>query len=415
MIREHARHKEAGARPYRLAVINTHPIQYFAPLYRFLARHPELELVVYYCSRLGVEMYSDPGFGRRLQWDVPLLEGYDHRFLHNWGRSARGGFAGWLNPGIVAELLRERFDAVWVHGHGFATAWLAFASAKLAGSALFMRCETHLGLPRSALKRKLRALLMPRFYSAFDAVLPIGTSNAAFYSALGVPSSRQFQVPYTVDNDFFGRAAERWRKERGALRSELAISPSSTAFVFASKLIPRKRPEDLLAAFAGLRERGVEADLLVVGSGELESSLRAIVRTKAIPGVHFLGFRNQTELPRVFAAADAFVLPSEDEPWGLVVNEAMAAGLPVVASEEVGAAKDLVRPGENGYTFKAGDVRELEGRLAELASDTALRARMAEASRSIIERWGFAECLGGVVAALRATQGERGMESRGSR
>jgi glycosyltransferase involved in cell wall biosynthesis len=389
---------------YKLAILNTHPIQYFAPLYRRIAQEPNIALTVYYCSRQGAEEYSDLGFGERIKWDRSLLEGYDYKFLKNWRVGDQvGGFGSLINPGVVSELRRYRYDALIVNGHNHATYLLAMLAAKALGTAVMMRCETHLALQRSAFKKFARKRLMGFLYNRLcDLCLPIGTLNKEFYLFQGVDRSRMFTVPYTVDNEYFTLAARQYAKPD--LREELGLPHDKPIILFASKLLRRKRPMDLLRAFHRLQERGVNAALLFVGSGEREVELKNYAREHQLFDVHFLGFKNQSELPKYYAMADIFVFPSENEPWGLVLNEVMCAGLPVVASREIGAVPDLVHHGENGFIYDAGDVDQLSSYLKQLLDAPEKRMLMAEQSRAIIAQWNYESCVVGIVQALAALQ-----------
>ena len=391
---------------FRVAVLNTHPIQYFAPLYGWLAQNSQLDLTVYFCSPQGVEAYLDKGFGQEVKWDVPLLDGYRHCFLPNLRRSHRvGGFFSLINPALVGELRRQRYDALWLHGHAHATNLLALLAARLLGTRVFMRCETHLLLRRSAWKRALRRPALSLLYRLCDACVYIGTRNQEFYSSLGVPEDRLFLVPYTVNNVYFEEAAARARPMRDELRAELGISRDSVAILFASKMTARKRPMDLLLAYERLVAQGLPASLLYVCDGEQRSALEEYAARRNLHGVRFVGFRNQSELPAIYAASDVFVLPSIDEPWGLVINEVMCAGLPVVTTEEVGAAPDLVRHGENGFVYQATSVQALADHLATLVQDKGLRQKMGAASRRLIAGWDYDRCVRGVLEALYATIG----------
>lgn len=391
---------------YRLAVLNSHPIQYFAPLYRRLAQEQEVDIVVYYCHRQGSETYVDHGFGVAVQWDTPLLEGYCHEFLSNWRPSQHvGGFFSLVNPALIGKLAKSRPHALLVHGHAYFTYILGILAANLLGIPVFMRCETHLLLNRTAVKQSLRQPLMTLLYRRLCArCLAIGSRNRQFYASFGVPAQRIFDVPYVVDNDFFLSRASACRPQREAIRRAIGVNEDVPIILFASKLTPRKRPLDLLLAYHRLRQHSRQAALVFVGSGELEGALRSFVAERQTPDVHFLGFRNQSELPCLYAAADLFVLSSENEPWGLILNEVMCAGLPVVASDEIGAAPDLVHDGDNGFTFPAGDVDSLAERLATLIGDTALRDEMGRRSSEIISAWNLDRCAKGVLAALRSLE-----------
>ncbi len=389
---------------YRLAILNSHPIQYFAPLYRRLAQEPEIDLTVFYCSRKGTEEYFDSGFGQRLKWDVQLLEGYPHRFLPGLMKSDHlGGFFSLINPSLIAELRRGRFDALLVHGHQFASYVLGIVAAKFLGIPVLIRCETHLLLHRSPLKMALRRPVMNFFHQhVYSACLPIGTRNREFYLHHGVKESNLFDVPYTVDNSYFIRAVEKYKEEKEAIRKDLGLPVDKPLILYASKLTKRKRAFDLLLSFQRLQEhQQLEATLLFVGAGEQEQALKDYAQEHSIPDVHFFGFYNQSELPKLFAISDIFVLPSENEPWGLIINEVMCAGLPVIATEETGATADLVKDGYNGFTYQAGDLARLTEHLSTLILDAGLRKRMGQHSKDLIAKWDYESCVSGILAALR--------------
>jgi glycosyltransferase involved in cell wall biosynthesis len=390
---------------YKLAILNTHPIQYFAPLYRRIAREPDIQLTVYFCSQQGAEEYVDEGFGQRIKWDTPLLEGYEHKFLKNLGRRNHvGGFWSLVNLGIVRELRRNRYDALLVNGHRQATNLIGIFAAKALGIPVFMRCETHLGLPLSSLKQFVRKRLMTLLYTQLcSACLPIGTRNKQFYLAHGVNEAKLFTVPYAVDNDYFTPTSES-ATERSSVRAALNLPSNKPLVLFVSKLMQRKRPMDLLLAFQRVRHAGIDAALAFVGSGEQEGALKEYVRQEQLPDVHFFGFRNQSELPKFYSVADVFVLPSENEPWGLVINEVMCAGIPVIASNDIGAVEDLVRHGENGFTYDAGDIDTLTEYLSQVLGAPEIRARMGEASRRIIAQWDYERCVLGIKQAMAQTR-----------
>lgn len=390
-------------KPYRLAVFNSHPIQYFAPLYRRLAAEADIDLTVFYGSRQGIASRFDVDFDAEVVWDVPLLEGYRHEFLWNVGGDRGvGGFFSLINPSLASRIIRGNFDAVLVHGQSSASTLLAIASAKVSGTRVLMRADTHLLLARGALKAAIRRPVMTAFYKLCDACLYIGAWNRAFYEFHGVPDGKLFFVPLSVDNSRFEIEADRARSEAPGLRDSLGVRPDSILILFASKLISRKRPFDLLDAYEALLARDMDVELLFIGTGELEKSLRERVVARGLAGVHFRGFVNQKEMPAYFAAADIFVLPSEDEPWGLVINEAMSAGIPVVSTNEVGAAADLLVDGETGLVFPPGDIQRLEDCLAALALDPSLRKRIAVKARQFMSTWSYDQCVEGIRSALRA-------------
>jgi glycosyltransferase involved in cell wall biosynthesis len=295
-----------------------------------------------------------------------------------------------------------------VHGHAYATELLAIGAAKLLDLPVLVRCDTHSRRRRSAIKAAIRRPLMKCFYRWFcQACLPIGTANYQYYRQHGVPEHRLFLVPYVVDNDFFRDASESYRNQRTPLRKELGWPLDQPVILFASKLIPGKRPHDLLQAFQSLRQRGDKASLVFVGSGPEGAALKSYVQQHSVPDVFFMGFRNQSELPKFYALADVFVLPSENDAWGLIINEVMCAGLPVVATEEIGAVPDLVKHEVNGFIYKAGDVSELAGCLAALVTNPDLQTRMGQRSMQIIANWNFERAANGMRAVIQELKSPR--------
>ena len=387
----------------RIAFVQTHPVQYVAPLYRFLNASGKWEITAIYLSDFSLRGGADRGFGRDVRWDIDLVEGYDARFVR--GAEWRGEPAGFFSV-VALPLWREirtgGFDALIVHGHTPATMVLAAAAAKASRIPLLMRCETHLGLRRSGLKRLLRGPLIGSLYRRFDAALAIGSANREFYRTMGVREDRIFLMPYAVDNRRFTAASRLSEAERRAMRASLGVGDDRPIVLYASKFQARKRPDDLLRAAALLNREEMPFQIAMVGSGEMEPRLRAMARDLGLTNVFFTDFVNQSALPQYYGACDIFVLPSIDEPWGLAINEAMCAGLPVIASSEVGCVPDLVRDGRNGRVFPAGDITGLADALRSVIADAALRERMGKASSEIISCWSYAECEAGLSAALAA-------------
>ena len=397
---------QAPMRPIRLAYLVTHPIQYQAPLLARLAAEPWLDLEVLFESDLSVRAYRDPGFERTIEWDVPLLEGYRHRFLPILaGRTQLTSLLP-VNRGIARALRRGRYDTLWVHGYARPQHLWAMTVAKTLGTKVLLRDETTAtSRTRGPLRRTAKGAAFGALRRLVDGWLAIGRLNADYYRALGAPADRIFPVPYAVDNARFMQMAD--ATDRVALRRSVGLAPDRPVLLFAAKLIPRKRADDLIAAF---RQIGPDAAarrpyLLIAGDGPLRASLDAGLAEHERDAIRFLGFRAQTELPGLYALADAFVLPSAAEPWGLVVNEAMAAGTAIVASDGVGAAADLVRDGANGRVYPVGDVPALAAALTALLSTPGEAARMGAESRRIIAGWSFAEDVAGLRAALAAVTG----------
>jgi glycosyltransferase involved in cell wall biosynthesis len=350
-------------RKIRLAIVASHPIQYQVPWFRGLAKQPDVELKVCF-ALLPDAAQQGTGFRVRFQWDIPLLDGYSWVALENVRRYARlDSFFGSSTPGILSALRGDRPDVVLINGWNALPLLQALRAARRLGILRVVRGESNSLWPRPAWKRFAHRQLLAQY----DAFLAIGKANRQFYAANGVPDSRIFSAPYFVDNDRFEGSARAAGKQVSRLRWNIAAD--AFCVLFAGKLEPKKRILDLVRALGLVLRQGANVHLLVAGAGPLMEDARALAGRERVPFT-FTGFLNQTELPQAYAAADVLVLPSDfGETWGLVVNEAMACGLPAIVSDRVGCGPDLVEPGVTGAVFPFGDVQALARCVLELAAD----------------------------------------------
>lgn len=389
----------------RVAVVNSHPIQYFAPLYAYLAQHGDIDLTVLYLSDSSIRGAKDSGFGQAVKWDVDLLSGYAHKFIGAKARTVTpGGFWSLVAPELWSEIRHGRYDAVLVHGHAYAANLIAMSAAKASGAAIFMRGETHLALTRRGLKAHARNVFLKNLYQHCDAFLAIGSANREFYRAMGVHDEKIFLVPYTVDNERFMRQSRMEPDERRAVRAELGVMDDTPIVLFLSKFQSRKHPDAVVRAAQILEREGSMIALAMGGAGEMEAELRALVAAHGPRIATFTGFLNQSRMPQILGAADVFVLPSEEEPWGLIVNEAMCAGLPVVVGEKLGCVRDLVQLDENGFTVPAGDECAISDALRSIVSNPAQRTKMGQRSLEIIGQWSYEQCRQGILEALASVR-----------
>ena len=380
----------------RLVVVTTHPVQYIAPWFRELALRSDVEFSVIYFRQLDSGAQGT-GFGQSFHWDVPLLEGYDSETL--WCSAT------WASlPPLVWRLLRAlraaRPDIVLITGWNEAGLMVTYPIAKILGSSVFLRGEANNLRPRGPLKSWLHRLLV----KFADAVLTIGKSNRAFYLEAGVDQSRLFPGAYFVESERLVAMAEAHAHQREATRAALGFTPADRVFAFCGKHVPFKRPMMLVDAAALVRARGFPVKLLFAGSGDLTDSLKRRASELTVDAV-FTGFLNQTELWKVYLPADAFVLPSTNqETWGLVTNEAMIFGLPVIVSEDVGCAADLVIKNETGFTFSEG-AEGLANAIMKLLEQGERMAAMGQAARQrVLQHYSSANATAGLVSALESVR-----------
>jgi glycosyltransferase involved in cell wall biosynthesis len=368
-----------------LAIISTHPIQYQVPLWQALAKDGRVRFEVWYLTDHGVQPSHDRGFGKSFAWDIDLLSGYPLRFL----KLSRGAGPSFFWRCRLGERLRERLrhigaKALWIQGWQVSAYWQAVWEAKAAGVEVWLRGESNDLRPSApSSKQSLKRVLHRQLFERVDRFLYIGSANKRFYEKYGVLQSRLYPAPYAVDNERFRRQAAGLRPQRAALRRAWGIPDDAFCVLFCGKFIAKKRPMDLVSAARLLRSDGrlSSIHLLFAGSGELGDQLRhasrvvydaeklghlpnfdpatTASRSNATPS-SFPGFLNQTEISRAYVAADCLVLPSDPgETWGLVVNEALASGLPCIVSDACGCSEDMIKSSDPSLCFPCGDVTKL--------------------------------------------------------
>jgi glycosyltransferase involved in cell wall biosynthesis len=339
----------------RIGFLISHPIQYLAPLFRELAQR--CDLTVFFAHRQTAEQQAQAGFGVPFEWDIDLTSGYPSAFLVNVARRpSPGSFWGCDTPEIGRRIAEGKFDAFIVPGWALKAYWQAVLACRREDVPIFVRGDSQLAAERGGVQRLAKGLTFSHVLRRFDGFLYVGRRNREYLLHYGTDPARCFFSPHCVDNEGFRAGAERARR-RGA-RSGLERG-EARRLLFVGRLMPHKNPRDLLLAAALVRNAGSDVEVAFAGAGEQAADLQRLAAAMGVPAI-FHGFANQTELPAIYAAADAIVLPSSRlETWGLVVNEAMACGLPAVVSDRVGCGPDLVEPGATGAVFPAGDVAKL--------------------------------------------------------
>jgi glycosyltransferase involved in cell wall biosynthesis len=357
-------------RRLRVLTIASHPVQYSSPIFRLMAQHPRVDSHVAYCSLRGAEAGHDPEFGRSVKWDVPLLDGYAWTHVPNQG-SGSESFLGLNNPGLWKLIRAGHFDAVICHtGYIRASFWISYFAAKSAGAAFLFGTDatTLVSRNRRRWKQLAKRMAWPLLFRLADQVVVPSSGTRDLILSLGISPDRITLTPYAVDNDWW--SAQCAKVDRDAVRASWGATPANIVVLFCAKLQPWKRPLDLLRAFA--KANLPDALLVFAGEGSLRQKLEAEAATLGVSSrVRFLGFVNQSQLPGVYTSADVMVLPSEYEPFAVVVNEAMCCGCPVIVSDRVGAARDLVAPVCPEFIFPCGDISALSEILIRLPNGRA--------------------------------------------
>jgi glycosyltransferase involved in cell wall biosynthesis len=390
----------------RLAIVLSHPTQYYSPWFRWLRAHTPVEFRVFYLWDFGVSERHDPNFGKGIEWDVDLLSGYDSEFVPNASRRPGADhFFGFNNPGLSARLAAWRPTALLLFGYKWASHIRVIAWALRNRVPIIFRGDSHL-IGRAS-PPLISRVLLGGLYSRFSGFLHVGAANREYFEAFGVPDTRLFFAPHSVDAALYRSAKGEYREAAAMLRSQLGADPATRIVLFAGKLIAAKQPMELLEAFLDLN--APETLLVFVGEGREKERLQAFAsQRQRKPGgmpVRFLPFANQSEMPSRYLIADIFALPSRGlyETWGLAVNEAMHMGIPCLVSSRVGCQRDLVTHGETGWVFDPEDPRALgrclSGAIADLGSE-ARRAKIRQGVERRIAGYTYSQTTDGLLAAL---------------
>jgi glycosyltransferase involved in cell wall biosynthesis len=330
------------ARRPRLAIIVSHPIQYYVPIYQRLVQQGDIEIKVFFTWHDGSAPTQDRGFGQPISWDIPLREGYAFETVRNIAADpGMHHFLGLRNPDLVDRVMEWKPSIVHITGWAWWSHLRALKALHDLGVPTLFRGDSHLldekmRGPRWWMKKACLSHIF-RWPTAF---LVPGQASEQYYRAFGVAPSRLIHSPHAIDCARFAEPHETYEKEAHGWRRSLGISDEQLVFLFAGKFEPKKRPIDFMTIVQRLEQDNAVA--VMVGSGEQQAEVDAIAR--AYPArFRVLPFQNQSRMPVVYRLGDRFVLPSlYGETWGLAVNEAMACGRPVLVSDKVGCAPDVV-------------------------------------------------------------------------
>jgi glycosyltransferase involved in cell wall biosynthesis len=372
--------------------VNTHPIQYFAPMYKFMNENG-VSTSAWYCSDFSVKGGMDVEFGQKIKWDIPLLDGYEYHFFKNFSSTEKKGFWRFVNLGMLKKLYNSPNSLIILHGYNYFTHFSIIMLGKLFGHTICLRNDIPLSheLLKKGWKQKikkvgLRYIVFPRI----NYFLFIGTQNRLYYESFKINKSQLIYCPYAVDNDRFRSL----NYNKNEIKVSLGLSSDDKVILFSAKYIEKKRPLDLIQAFHNLNL--ADCWLIMVGDGKLRELMEEYISLNKVDKVILTGFVNQQEIPKFYATADLFVMCSSNgEHWGLSANEAMNFDLPLVLSDLTGCADDLVMPNSNGYVFETGNVNELTSRIKDVLVDNKLTGAIS--SKELIDNFSYKKILDNLI------------------
>jgi len=382
----------------KLAIVSSHPIQYNAPLFRQLSGGQEVGVRVFYTweqSQAGRKF--DPDFGKDIEWDIPLLEGYEYQFVKNISTDpGTHHFKGLVNPTLNQEIVAWGPDAVLVFGWSF-DSHLKCLRYFHGRAPVFFRGDSTLLDEQAGIKRQLRRWFLKWVYRHVDVALYVGEHNKEYFLKHGLRERQLVKAPHAVDNERFagGKTNEDYAVRAAQWRREMGVGENELVVLFAGKMEPKKDPLFLLELAARVPDPRLR--IILVGNGVLEGELKQAAAGDA--RILFLDFQNQGMMPVVYRLAEIFILPSRGpgETWGLAVNEAMACGRAVGMSSKAGGAIDLVEEGVNGIIFKPGDVEKCGVWIDTLLEDRRKLVEMQQRSGERIGQFSYEH----IVDAIR--------------
>jgi len=373
-----------------LAILMSHPTNLDGPLFSKVAASAPFDLTVYYLETDQIADKVDPELGFSPNWDIPVVSGYrsmlcPRGFVRRVRFLWRECFTG-AKYGLVIVPGYNRLD-------------LALLAQFSRRQPLGMRLDTVSIYPEPPWKRRLKRMVLKQVLRRYAVFHPVGSLTERFLQELGVSSAQMFRFPYAADNEYLSTRADRFRRERKGLLPELGIQAGTFVVLGVLKFVPRENPMELLRGFSSFHKRFPNSALILVGTGPLEGEIRECLRTtKLSEATRLVGYAPYSELPKWYGISNVFVHPAAREPWGVSVNEAMACGLPVVASDRVGASHDLVIDGLNGFCYPSGDPDALADCLEKIASRPEQGREMGKWSESVAHRWSYE----GSIASLNA-------------
>ena len=383
----------------RIAFLFTHPVQYLTPLVSEISKETNFNIKVYYCEDT-TKGYYDKEFGKVLKWDIPLLEGYKYDFLPNSRLKKIGGFFRYANFSIIRKLRTDKPDVLIIHGWNYLTALIAIITCKFLSIKIWHRGDNpyrqEMLKPKTLLFIK-KVILGYVLFSTIDRFLYVGLQNKLFYKFYAVPEIKLLSSPHAINNSFFQKIRQSL-PDKLQLRNQLKLDPEIKVVLVVGKLTKNKNADALLDAFKILNREDVM--LVFVGDGENRTLIDNFKFRNKFENIIITGFKNQGELPAYYAMADVFVLPSKSETWGLVVNEAMNFELPIICSESVGCADDLIKHGINGFKIDLNKPQTLVQALNQLLDDPELRVQMGKASLEIVQKYSYQEAIHNIKKEL---------------
>lgn len=385
---------------HKLCIIAPHLVQYHAPLYKEVGKVEDLDTTIVYLDTIGLKEFKDTEFDHNIKWDKSLLDGYNYKFLKNYSSRPLNGFASRINPKIFKELSRNKYDVVLIPGYATLSYWFSFLAAKLTGTKIIWRGEATLrGNEDSCKPTKLvKKLVLSKLLSLCDAILYSCKGNKDYLRFYGAASDKLILCPCSVDNKFFkSERANILKQENNNLKNELGIDKKDLVVLFCARFTQRKRPLDLLRAVNKIDNSNIT--IVFIGDGHERKNLELYAQQNHIKA-KFVGFKGQEDLPRYYSIADVMAVVSDYDPSPKVINEAMNYELPLILTDIVGTAYDLVKEGENGFIVKVGDINAIAEKIVFFNKNRKAAKTMGKKSLQTVNEWSLEKSAASIKKAV---------------
>jgi glycosyltransferase involved in cell wall biosynthesis len=376
-----------------------HPVQYHVGIYRELAKVDSIDFKVIYEDNIGIKPTYVKEFNKKIKWDIDPLGGYSHEFMKNYSFRPHGGFFSRVNLGIFKFILKDKPDVVIFKGYTNFSDWMVMLLSLVSKTKIIFRGEANLRGNDSSIsfKKKYKKIILINWLKLCDVVMYSCTGNREYWEYYGVDKVKMFPIPCAVDNDFFREQKIAYTPRESEIKKTLGICSDNLIVLFSARFTSRKRPLDLLKAISNIDHSNIT--VLFVGDGPERSNMEKYVQKHHINAI-FTGFVNQTEISKYYSISNLNVVISDYDPSPKAMNEAMNFKLPIIVTDIVGTAHDLVKDGKNGFVVKVGDIDLIAEKIDFLNKNRKELVRMGNNSFDIVEGWNFKEDVNGILGAI---------------
>ena len=365
-----------------------HPVQYHVGIYKELAKLDNLDFKVIYEDDIGLKPVYVEEFKKEIKWDIDLLDGYPYEFMKNYSSNSQGGFFSRVNFAIFKKFFVDKPNVIIFAGYINFSDWLVMILAKLTRTKIIFRGEATLkgNEDNSTFKQRLKKVFLKYWLQSCDVVMYSCRGNKEYWKFYGVDEDKMLPIPCAVDNEFFRNEKKKYLSEENNIKKELDINEDDFVILFSARFTTRKRPLDLLKAITSIDNSNIT--ILFVGDGPERKNMEKFVKENNLKA-KFVGFKNLTETPKYYSIADIDIVISDYDPSPKAMNEAMNFELPIIVTDIVGTAYDLVKDGENGFIIKVGDIDSIAQKINFLNKNRDISKQMRKKSLEIVDEWTF--------------------------